>query len=85
MEACPCCGYLTLSERRAYDLCPVCFWEDDGNNDPDGDPGPNGVTLRDARLNFRAMGVSEERFKHLVRAPQSDEQPPAFQNSSETP
>ena len=26
---CPCCGYLTLNERGAYDICPVCFWEDD--------------------------------------------------------
>lgn len=27
--ACPCCGCLTLDERCAYDICPVCFWEDD--------------------------------------------------------
>lgn len=27
--ACPCCGCLTLDERGAYDICPVCFWEDD--------------------------------------------------------
>jgi len=27
--SCPCCGYLTLPERGAYDICPVCFWEDD--------------------------------------------------------
>ncbi len=26
---CPCCGYLTLDERGTYDICPVCFWEDD--------------------------------------------------------
>ena len=26
---CPCCGCLTLNERGAYDICPVCFWEDD--------------------------------------------------------
>lgn len=26
---CPCCGYLTLVERGGYDICPVCFWEDD--------------------------------------------------------
>ncbi len=27
--ACLCCGYLTLDERGEYDICPVCFWEDD--------------------------------------------------------
>lgn len=26
---CPCCGYYTLDERGGYDICPVCFWEDD--------------------------------------------------------
>lgn len=27
---CPCCGFYTLDERGAYDICPVCFWEDEG-------------------------------------------------------
>jgi len=26
---CLCCGYRTLDERGEYDICPVCFWEDD--------------------------------------------------------
>lgn len=74
MEACPCCNHLTLPERGHYDLCPVCFWEDDGNNDPDGDPGPNDpTTLRLARRNYVVLGACEERFRHLVREPHADE------------
>ncbi|MBW4608570.1 MAG: hypothetical protein KME22_15515 [Hassallia sp. WJT32-NPBG1] len=42
---CPCCGYKTLSERGGYEICPVCFWEDDGQDEEDKDVirgGPNG-------------------------------------------
>ena len=41
---CPCCGCLTLGERGGYEICPVCFWEDDGQDDHDADVvrgGPN--------------------------------------------
>lgn len=33
LEECPCCHYKTLTERGQYEVCPVCFWEDDGSND----------------------------------------------------
>lgn len=28
---CPCCGYYTFDEKPSgtYDICEVCFWEDD--------------------------------------------------------
>lgn len=26
---CLCCGYKTLETRGKFDICPVCFWEDD--------------------------------------------------------
>ena len=54
---CPCCGYVTLTERAAYEICPLCWWEDDGQDDPRADEvwgGPNGdVSLSEARRNFR--------------------------------
>lgn len=76
---CPCCGYLTLDEAPTgtYNICKVCFWEDDGvqfhNLDYEG--GANKVSLNQARENFREHGVSETRFKTHVRPPLPDEQP----------
>ena len=53
---CPCCGYLTLSERGAYEICYLCNWEDDGQDDSRADErrgGPNqDYSLTEARLNF---------------------------------
>jgi len=77
--ACPCCGYLTLEEAPTgtYDLCKVCFWEDDGVQfrDPDYEGGANTPSLNQARESFREHGVSELRFKAHVRAPLPEEQP----------
>jgi hypothetical protein len=54
---CPCCGYPTLEERAAYEICCLCNWEDDGQDDPRADEvwgGPNGsYSLAAARQNFR--------------------------------
>ncbi|MEY2517653.1 MAG: hypothetical protein QOJ89_5011 [bacterium] len=78
-HACPCCGYLTLEAPAGgtYDICAVCFWEDDGVqlNDPDHEGGANDVSLNQARENFRVHGVSELRYQTNVRPPQSDEHP----------
>ena len=75
--ACPCCHFLTLDERGGFDICPVCFWEDDGQDDQDAGRvrgGPNGdLSLEQARLNFTTYGASEERRKHLVRPPRPEE------------
>ena len=26
---CPCCGNLVFSELHAFEICPICNWEDD--------------------------------------------------------
>ncbi|MBP0580568.1 hypothetical protein J8I29_14685 [Labrys sp. LIt4] len=64
---CPCCRYWTLSERGGYEVCPVCHWEDDGQNDHDASQvrgGPNGLlSLSQARCNFERFGAADpERF-----------------------
>jgi hypothetical protein len=74
---CPCCRYVTLEERGSYDICPICFWEDDGQDDHDADVvrgGPNGrLSLIAARKNFDASGASEPRRAAFVRSPTPSE------------
>jgi hypothetical protein len=76
---CPCCGYLTLGSRGDYDICAVCFWEDDGQDEHDADAirgGPNGrLSLTQARQNFTAFGACETRMLSHVRDPLPAEHP----------
>ena len=75
--ACPCCGYITLSERGGHDICNVCFWEDDGQDDEDADVirgGPNGkLSLSEARRNFADFGACEKRHIRNERKHQHEE------------
>lgn len=58
---CPCCGYPTLERRDAYEICHLCIWEDDGEDDAtthDWGGGPNGAySLTEARSNFVTFGT----------------------------
>ncbi|MFV8753055.1 CPCC family cysteine-rich protein [Nannocystaceae bacterium ST9] len=66
LRGCVCCGFRTLPEC-GYDVCPVCFWEEDGIQDPDRVSGPNHMTLREGRENFARLGaVSENATRHVV-------------------
>jgi len=53
---CPCCRFPTLTAREAYEVCPLCLWEDDGHDDIDAQAlppdSPNGRSLTAARRNF---------------------------------
>ncbi len=53
---CPCCGYPTLGERGGFEICVLCNWEDDGQDDHNAAcvlGGPNGgYSLAEARTNF---------------------------------
>jgi hypothetical protein len=78
--ACPCCRYVTLSERGGDDICQVCFWHDDGQDDHDADDvrgGPNGsLSLTAARANFLRIGAWSEESVRNVRRPRPEEHPP---------
>jgi hypothetical protein len=67
--ACPCCGFRTLDELAGRDICPVCWWEDDGQDGPEADKvlgGPNSdLSLTQARANFIKHGISNPRRTDL--------------------
>ncbi|MCC6575412.1 MAG: hypothetical protein IT462_16670 [Planctomycetes bacterium] len=77
--ACPCCGFLTLSERGGDEICEVCYWEDDGQDDHDADAvrgGPNSdLSLTQARANFREFGACSRTMLKSVRPPRLEEIP----------
>ncbi|TXK35133.1 hypothetical protein FR742_38395 [Nonomuraea sp. C10] len=76
---CPCCGFLTLNVRGGYEICPVCFWEDDGQDDHDADEvhgGPNyELSLTQGRRNFAESGASRRQDLPYVRPPRPEEYP----------
>jgi hypothetical protein len=80
---CPCCRYFTLEEYDAYEICPVCFWEDDGAVNDDEFGGPNHMTLGDGRAAYKSGGYKSEHIKAYVREPLESEKEPALSAVSE--
>lgn len=76
---CPCCGFQTLDERGDCDICPICFWEDDGQDRHHAEVvrgGPNGgLSLTLARQNYLLFGACEEKMRAHVRPPLPEEYP----------
>lgn len=66
---CPCCGHKTMQGTMDYDLCPVCFWEDDPHqlrwpNSPDG---ANGKSLIESQQTYSRLGAMDEVVLRKVR------------------
>jgi hypothetical protein len=63
MTSCPCCGFRTLRENGELEICPFCYWEDDGKRGIDAKTysgGPNNIlTLHEARITFAELGASD--------------------------
>lgn len=74
---CPCCGCKTLEAPGALALCPVCWWEDDGQEDGDAFEvrlTVNGsLSLDEARRHYARCGAAHPRFVLHVRKPLSAE------------
>ncbi|WP_186774363.1 CPCC family cysteine-rich protein [Chitinophaga pinensis] len=61
---CPGCGFPSLTDRGEFEICIICFWEDDGQDDNEGSilsglfeelqlSGPNDkLSLRENRINI---------------------------------
>lgn len=65
---CPVCGHHTFEIVGDWDICPVCGW----NSDPvqeamhDDPTGANGISLNQARKNYRAFGaITQEKLAEL--------------------
>ena len=74
---CPCCGYKTLDEEPpgTFEICSICFWEDDGvqYDDPDYEGGANLPSLRKAQKNYVLFGACEESCIGAIRKPNEND------------
>ena len=65
-QRCPCCSAKTLHGRGQFELCPVCYWEDDGMDE-------GNTRLEEARANYQRFGACDERWRHAVRRRRTSE------------
>jgi len=70
---CPCCGYKTLEEEPpgTFDICSICFWEDDNIqfDDPDYEGGANEESLRQYQKAFLMRNVNRKLTDNNERDP----------------
>ena len=74
MYPCPCCGHETFADPvGSFDICPICFWEDDVVQlaFPDMAGGANKCSLIEGQRNFEQLGACELPLKLHVRNPQA--------------
>ncbi|MBM7569922.1 hypothetical protein JOC48_000391 [Aquibacillus albus] len=71
---CPCCGYKTMDSDGHYDICPICFWEDDPFQKEDVyEAGANQIPLIEAQKNYLKYGACEKEFQKNVRKPNGND------------
>jgi hypothetical protein len=74
---CLCCGFKTLAMPEAQELCQVCWWQDDGQDDRDADVvrrTVNGnLSLSEGRRNYKHLQAADPRYVGHVRVPRQEE------------
>lgn len=68
---CSICGYFNPDKQGLHEICPVCFWQDDSSSYHEG--GPNGMTMKEAKKNYKKYGAAREEFAKYVRKPYAEE------------
>lgn len=78
MHKCPCCGCYTFQApvdcAIAY-ICPVCCWENDVFIKSDDEPSDEngGITLNQAKANYKTFAASRRKLIPLTRKPTLEE------------
>ncbi|EII3193272.1 hypothetical protein ABZY26_000628 [Listeria monocytogenes] len=81
---CACCNSLTIEVRGEFEICQVCYWEDEAYSHYQNistiedllnirSSANNGLTLLEARQNFKQFGACELAMKQFVREPTEGE------------
>ncbi len=65
---CACCGFSTIENGVISDICPVCFWQKDFYQEAhiDDNGGPNLVSLREAKGNFKILEPLKSDLKSVL-------------------
>jgi hypothetical protein len=72
---CPVCGYFTIETPQDWDICPICFWEDDVLPDraDASSPANRGMSIAEAQANYILHGAVDLSRKRHVRPPGPDD------------
>lgn len=62
VETCACCHHVSLPVLGNYEICPVCYWEDEGEGFGFDEPSSanHGLSLRQGNINFGEFGACEK-------------------------
>ena len=74
---CACCGHLIFDEGvGSYEICPICFWEDDlvQTRWPNYAGGANKLSLIECQRNYQTFGAKQARVLRHVR-PAAENEP----------